>query len=193
MSPRNPQASVSSAMTTSHSSSKGTAPKSSAARLSKAERARATSPSSNGVLASDVATLTTNRSGNARCDVFVRPEEVAGFEGVHGVKWTVRNGAGVAYRTSCTPGDAGLMMSYWSFSIDDQVALVSPTEEVPGTHTLDAVSERAGAAGAQRLRGVRRKSREHQSPTRAWFRWAGARRTLRSVGPLRVGAPQARW
>jgi hypothetical protein len=58
----------------------------------------------NGVFASDVATLTTNQSGNARGDVFVRPEEVAGFEGVHGVKWTVHNGAGVvAYRTSCTP------------------------------------------------------------------------------------------
>jgi enoyl-CoA hydratase len=32
-------------------------------------------------------------------------------------------------------------MSYWSFSIDDQVALVSPKEEAPGTLTLDAVSE----------------------------------------------------
>jgi hypothetical protein len=57
----------------------------------------------NGVFASDVATLTTNRSGNAREDLFVRPEEVAGFEGVHGVKWTVRNAGGaLAYRTACT-------------------------------------------------------------------------------------------
>ena len=57
----------------------------------------------NGVFASDVATLTTNRSGNARGDVFVRPEEVAGFEGVHGVKWTVRDSGGaIAFRTSCT-------------------------------------------------------------------------------------------
>jgi hypothetical protein len=57
----------------------------------------------NGVFASDVATLTTNRSGNARDDLFVRPEEVAGFEGVHGVKWTVRNAAGaLAYQTACT-------------------------------------------------------------------------------------------
>lgn len=57
----------------------------------------------NGVFASDVATLTTNRSGNAREDLFVRPEEVAGFEGVHGVKWTVRNAGGaLAYRTVCT-------------------------------------------------------------------------------------------
>ncbi len=32
-------------------------------------------------------------------------------------------------------------MSYWSFSIEDQVALVSPKEEAAGTLTLDAVSE----------------------------------------------------
>jgi hypothetical protein len=57
----------------------------------------------NGVLASHVATLTTNRSGNARGDVFVRPEEVAGFEGVHGVTWTVQNAAGEdAYTTGCS-------------------------------------------------------------------------------------------
>jgi hypothetical protein len=57
----------------------------------------------NGVFASDVATLRTNRSGNARDDLFVRPEEVAGFEGVHGVKWTVDNAGGaLAYQTRCT-------------------------------------------------------------------------------------------
>jgi hypothetical protein len=57
----------------------------------------------NGVFASDVATLTTNRSGNAKGDVFVRPAEVAGFEGVHGVKWTVQNAGGaLAYQTACT-------------------------------------------------------------------------------------------
>jgi hypothetical protein len=57
----------------------------------------------NGVFASDVATLTTNRSGNARDDVFVRPEEVAGFEGVHGVKWTVHNdGGALVYQSACT-------------------------------------------------------------------------------------------
>lgn len=51
----------------------------------------------------DVATLRTNASGNARGDVFVRPEQVAGFEGVHGVTWTVRDGGGaIAYRTTCT-------------------------------------------------------------------------------------------
>jgi hypothetical protein len=55
------------------------------------------------VFASDVARLTTNRSGNARGDIFVRPEEVAGFEGVHGVKWTVQAARGVpAYETDCT-------------------------------------------------------------------------------------------
>jgi hypothetical protein len=58
----------------------------------------------NGVFASDVTTLTTNRRGNARDDVFVRLEEVAGFEGVHGVKWTVHNAGGaLAYQTACTP------------------------------------------------------------------------------------------
>lgn len=51
----------------------------------------------------DVATLRTNARGNARGDVFVEPAEVAGFEGVHGVTWTVRDAGGaVAYRTSCT-------------------------------------------------------------------------------------------
>jgi hypothetical protein len=55
------------------------------------------------VFASDVALLKTNRAGNARADVFVSPEDVAGFEGVHGVLWTVRDAAGVvAYRTACT-------------------------------------------------------------------------------------------
>jgi hypothetical protein len=57
----------------------------------------------NGVFATDVATLTTNRSGNARGGIFVRPEEVAGFEGVHGVKWTVRSAGGApAYQTGCS-------------------------------------------------------------------------------------------
>jgi hypothetical protein len=51
-----------------------------------------------------VATLRTNGSGNARGDVFVEPAQVEGFEGVHGVMWTVRNAGGaVDYRTtSCT-------------------------------------------------------------------------------------------
>jgi hypothetical protein len=57
----------------------------------------------NFVLPSDVALLSTNRSGNARGDVVVRPAEVAGFQGTHGVIWTVRNDAGaVAYHTACT-------------------------------------------------------------------------------------------
>jgi hypothetical protein len=51
----------------------------------------------------DVATLETNASGNARGDVLVEPAAVEGFEGVHGVMWTVRNAGGaIAYRTSCT-------------------------------------------------------------------------------------------
>jgi hypothetical protein len=51
----------------------------------------------------DIAELRTNASGNAREDVFVEPAEVAGFEGVHGVMWTVRDAGGaVAYRTACT-------------------------------------------------------------------------------------------
>jgi hypothetical protein len=55
------------------------------------------------VFPSDVAVLSTNRSGNARGDVVVRPAEVAGFEGVHGVIWTARNAAGaVIYQTACT-------------------------------------------------------------------------------------------
>jgi hypothetical protein len=55
------------------------------------------------VFASDVGLLETNAGGNAKGDVFVSPDEVAGFEGVHGVLWTVRDGAGVVvYRTGCT-------------------------------------------------------------------------------------------
>jgi hypothetical protein len=47
--------------------------------------------------------LRTNASGNARADVVVRPASVAGFEGVHGVTWTVRDSSGaIAYRTTCT-------------------------------------------------------------------------------------------
>jgi hypothetical protein len=50
-----------------------------------------------------VATLRTNAAGNARGDIFVRPEQVAGFEGVHGVRWTVRDAQGtIVYRTACT-------------------------------------------------------------------------------------------
>jgi hypothetical protein len=50
-----------------------------------------------------VADLRTNASGNARGDKFVRPADVEGFEGVHGVMWTVRDAGGaIAYRTSCT-------------------------------------------------------------------------------------------
>jgi hypothetical protein len=54
------------------------------------------------VFDSDVAILRTNASGNARGDVVVRPADVAGFEGVHGVMWTVQDGDTVVYQTSCT-------------------------------------------------------------------------------------------
>ena len=51
----------------------------------------------------DVATLRTNAAGNARGDIVVRPEQVAGFAGLHGVRWTVRNARDtVVYRTACT-------------------------------------------------------------------------------------------
>jgi hypothetical protein len=57
----------------------------------------------NGVSASDVAVLTTNASGNARGDAKITPKQVAGFEGVHGVMWTVTNAAKtVVYQTICT-------------------------------------------------------------------------------------------
>jgi hypothetical protein len=52
---------------------------------------------------SDVANLRTNASGNARGDVFVPPAEVEGFEGVHGVMWTVEDTGGTpVYQTRCT-------------------------------------------------------------------------------------------
>ncbi len=55
------------------------------------------------VFRSDVAVLATNSAGNGRTDLVVTPSEVAGFEGVHGVAWTVKSPSGaVAYRTECT-------------------------------------------------------------------------------------------
>jgi hypothetical protein len=58
----------------------------------------------NGVFTSKVADLNTNAAGNARGETRVTPEEVAGFEGVHGVRWTVvRNSTGaLVYQTACT-------------------------------------------------------------------------------------------
>lgn len=51
----------------------------------------------------DVATLRTNAAGNVRGDIVVRPEQVAGFAGLHGVRWTVRDARDtVVYRTVCT-------------------------------------------------------------------------------------------
>jgi hypothetical protein len=55
------------------------------------------------VFRSKVADLSTNANGNARADAKVAPEDVAGFEGVHGVLWTVEDVAGtVVYQTACT-------------------------------------------------------------------------------------------
>jgi hypothetical protein len=55
------------------------------------------------VFPGDVATFRTNGSGNARDDVFVAPADVVGFEGKHGVMWTVRRNPGaVEYATRCT-------------------------------------------------------------------------------------------
>lgn len=58
----------------------------------------------NGVFSSQVAGLRTNAAGNARSDAKVTAEDVAGFEGVHGVEWTVTHDpTGVlAYQTTCT-------------------------------------------------------------------------------------------
>ena len=51
----------------------------------------------------DVATLRTNVSGNARGGAFISPADVVGFEGRHGVMWTVRRTPGaVEYATRCT-------------------------------------------------------------------------------------------
>jgi hypothetical protein len=50
----------------------------------------------------DVAMLRTNASGNARGDVVVEPAQVEGFQGVHGVMWTVRDAGTVVYQTRCT-------------------------------------------------------------------------------------------
>jgi hypothetical protein len=46
--------------------------------------------------------LRTNASGNARGDVVVEPARVEGFQGVHGVMWTVRDAGTVVYQTRCT-------------------------------------------------------------------------------------------
>lgn len=49
------------------------------------------------------AVMTTGAGGNARADVFFVPADAEGFEGVHGVRWTVRNSAGtLVYQTRCT-------------------------------------------------------------------------------------------
>ena len=58
----------------------------------------------NGTFTSAVAALSTNTAGNARGSTRVVPEDVAGFEGTHGVAWTVtRDSTGaIDYQTACT-------------------------------------------------------------------------------------------
>jgi len=51
----------------------------------------------------DTAVMTTDPDGNARGEKRFTPADVAGFQGVSGVFWTVRDSTGqVVYRTECT-------------------------------------------------------------------------------------------
>jgi hypothetical protein len=51
----------------------------------------------------DTAVMTTGPDGNARAEAKFTPADVAGFEGVSGVFWTVRDSRGdVVYKTECT-------------------------------------------------------------------------------------------
>jgi hypothetical protein len=51
----------------------------------------------------DTAVMTTDPAGNAQADARFTPADVAGFEGVSGVFWTMRDSEGrVVYRTECT-------------------------------------------------------------------------------------------
>lgn len=51
----------------------------------------------------DTAELHTNSSGNAKSQVFFVPDDVAGFQGVHGVMWTIQDSNGdVVYKTGCS-------------------------------------------------------------------------------------------
>jgi hypothetical protein len=55
------------------------------------------------IFPTDTAVMATGPRGNARADVFFVPADVEGFEGVHGVIWTLRDPEGdVAYQTTCT-------------------------------------------------------------------------------------------
>ena len=55
------------------------------------------------LFSTETAVMTTGAGGNARADIFFVPAEAEGFEGVHGVTWTVRNATGnLVYQTTCT-------------------------------------------------------------------------------------------
>lgn len=60
--------------------------------------------SGNIVFHDPVGTLTTNRAGNGRDDLVVRPEAIPeGLDGDHGVRWTVADASGTdRYETACT-------------------------------------------------------------------------------------------
>ena len=48
------------------------------------------------------AEFTTNRSGNGRADIVIRPADVGGLTGTHSTSWTIESAAGDVYRTGCT-------------------------------------------------------------------------------------------
>ncbi len=55
------------------------------------------------VFSTDTVVMTTGAGGNARADIFFVPADAAGFEGLHGVRWTVRDSNEiVVYQTACT-------------------------------------------------------------------------------------------
>jgi len=55
------------------------------------------------VFAEFVTELETNRAGNGRSDLVIRPADVAGFEGLHGVYFSIADETGtVLYRTACS-------------------------------------------------------------------------------------------
>jgi hypothetical protein len=56
-----------------------------------------------GAFTMDVGTITTDAAGNGSDTIVVRPEDVAGFEGEHGVRWTVKDASrSLRYETDCT-------------------------------------------------------------------------------------------
>ena len=50
----------------------------------------------------ETATFTTNRSGNGRADIIVRPADIGGLTGTHSTSWTIESASGDVYETGCT-------------------------------------------------------------------------------------------